>query len=72
MKAFIGLILAFSIGFACRFFDIPVPSPNRLIGALLVLAITLGYLFADRVLSPRSGPAKTIDTVSVSKESDKN
>lgn len=50
MKTAIGLALAFSIGAACRAFDVPVPSPPRLVGALLVLAITLGYLAADRLL----------------------
>ena len=66
MKTVVGLLVAFALGAVCRVFDIPVPSPPKLIGALLVLAITLGYLAADRVLSPpadaavadtQSGPA---------------
>lgn len=59
-KAFIGLAMAFLIGAGCRWFDIPVPSPPRLLGAFLVLAITGGYLLTDRILERpdhRSGNA---------------
>ena len=49
-KSAIGLFLAFAIGVGCRLFDIPVPSPPKLMGALLVLSITVGYLAADRLL----------------------
>ena len=49
-KNVIGLLLGLAIGAGCRIFDVPVPSPQRLIGALLVLSITVGYLAADRVL----------------------
>jgi XapX domain-containing protein len=31
------------IGAGCRFFDIPSPAPPRLIGALLLVAMTLGF-----------------------------
>ena len=31
------------IGAACRFFDIPVPGPPKLVSALLVVAMTVGY-----------------------------
>lgn len=53
LKTLIGFALAFALGAACRWIDIPVPAPNRLIGALLVLAVTLGYLAADRVIVPQ-------------------
>jgi XapX domain-containing protein len=49
-KSIIGLLLAFALGATCRAFDVPVPSPPKLMGALLVLAITAGYLSADRLL----------------------
>lgn len=52
LKTVIGVALAFGLGAACRWIDIPVPAPNRLIGAVLVLAVTLGYLAADRALPP--------------------
>jgi len=51
MKVLIGFILAFGIGAACRGFDIPLPAPPRVVGALLVVAITVGFLATDYVLS---------------------
>lgn len=59
LKTVLGVALAFALGAACRWIDIPVPAPNRLIGAVLVLAVTLGYLAADRALPPLDGPAQT-------------
>ncbi len=40
----LGLTLCAGIGAACRWFDVPVPAPPALAGALLVLAMTLGYI----------------------------
>jgi XapX domain-containing protein len=53
-KVVVGLVLGLVIGAACRFFDIPVPSPPKLVGALLVLSMTIGYVTADRLLGPRT------------------
>ena len=50
--AIIGLVLGLVVGAGCRFFDIPSPAPPRLIGAGLLLAMTLGFVAADRVLPP--------------------
>jgi XapX domain-containing protein len=50
MKAVLGLALAFAIGFACRAFDIPSPAPPVLVGAMLVVAMTSGYLLVDRYM----------------------
>ena len=47
--ALLGILLGFVIGVACRWFDIPLPSPPNMIGALLVVAMTLGFLTADYV-----------------------
>jgi XapX domain-containing protein len=51
MKSLVGLALAFAIGVACRAFGIPSPAPPVLVGALLVVAMTSGYLLVDRLLS---------------------
>jgi XapX domain-containing protein len=48
MKGIIGLVLAFAIGFACRAFGIPSPAPPLILGALLVMAMTVGYIATDR------------------------
>jgi XapX domain-containing protein len=53
MKLLIALIISFSIGAVCRYFEIPVPSPPMIPGALLVLAMTVGYTVSDRVLGPK-------------------
>jgi XapX domain-containing protein len=50
--AIIGLVLGLVIGAGCRYFDIPSPAPPRLIGACLLLAMTLGFVTADRILPP--------------------
>jgi XapX domain-containing protein len=50
-KSILGLALAFAIGFACRAFEIPSPAPPILVGALLVVAMTVGYLLVDRVMA---------------------
>ena len=42
-----GLVLALLIGLGCRLLDIPLPAPPKLQGALLVVAMTLGFLVAD-------------------------
>jgi XapX domain-containing protein len=47
-----GLCLGLLVGAGCRWFDIPSPAPPRLIGAALLLAMTLGFVAADRVLGP--------------------
>jgi XapX domain-containing protein len=59
VKVLIGLFVAFLIGAGCRFFDIPVPSPPVLPGALLVVAMTLGYTSTDRLLSGARHAATT-------------
>ena len=52
VKSLLGLTLAFAIGFACRAFGIPSPAPPVLVGALLVVAMTTGYLIMDRLMVP--------------------
>lgn len=52
VSAAVGLCLGLLIGAACRWFDIPSPAPPRLIGAALLLSMTLGFVAADHVLGP--------------------
>jgi XapX domain-containing protein len=47
----IGIAMAFGIGVFCRWFDIPSPAPPKLVGALLVVAMTVGFLVTDRLLA---------------------
>lgn len=53
LKFFAGVLLGFAIGFGCRWMGIPVPAPPVLMGALLVVAMTLGYVVADRFMARR-------------------
>jgi len=58
-KIAIGFVLSFIIGAGCRFFDIPAASPPVIPGALIVLAMTLGYSSMDRFMTRRNQPATT-------------
>jgi len=55
----IGFVLSFVIGAGCRYFDIPAASPPVIPGALIVLAMTLGYSSMDRVMTRRNQTAIT-------------
>lgn len=51
-----GYLLAFTIGVACRLLNIPLPAPTAMLGAIIVLAITLGYQSADRLFAEQQKP----------------
>ncbi len=53
MKIALGFVLAFAIGVVCRVAFIPVPAPQAMIGAFVVLAMTLGYICTDRLVARR-------------------
>src|SRR3546814_20468538 len=55
ISASIGLILGCLIGAGCRSFDLPLPAPPRLVGALLVVPRPLGVLGAA-IPFPHSRP----------------
>lgn len=52
MKAALGLLLAPVIGVASRVPGIPLSAPPRIVGALLVVFMTLGFPGADLALAP--------------------
>jgi len=60
LKILIGLVLSFVIGAGCRYFDIPAASPPVIPGALIVLAMTLGYTSMDRLVANKN--PKTVAT----------
>jgi XapX domain-containing protein len=55
IAALVGLLLGFLIGVGCRWFDLPLPAPPRIVGALLVVFMTLGFLGADLALAQLGG-----------------
>lgn len=48
-----GIVLAFAIGVACRLSGVPLPAPPVLTGALLVVAMSGGYVLMDRLSAKR-------------------
>jgi XapX domain-containing protein len=59
IKIAVGFVLSFIIGAGCRYFDIPAASPPVIPGALIVLAMTLGYSSMDRAMVRRNQAATT-------------
>ena len=51
MTALMGIGLGLAIGAACRWWDLPLPAPPKLTGAMLVVFMTLGFLATDTVLA---------------------
>jgi XapX domain-containing protein len=50
----LALALGLGIGLGCRWFDLPLPAPPRLVGALLVVAMTLGFMGMDMAMGSTS------------------
>ncbi len=42
LKIILGLVLGLCIGIACRKFDVPLPAPPSIVGALIIVSMTLG------------------------------
>ena len=59
MKLLVGIVVSFAVGVGCRYFDIPVPSPPVIPGALLVLAMTIGYSSTNTLLNRKGSLATT-------------
>jgi len=60
IKIILGFVLALLIGAGCRWFDIPVPSPPKILGAMLVVAMAVGYTVTDKLIASKftaKGPA---------------
>ncbi len=49
MRFLLGLLLALGVGVLCRLFELPLPAPLALTGAVLVLAMSAGYDLVDRL-----------------------
>ena len=53
MRIALGFLLAFGIGVVCCVAGVPLPAPPVLIGALLVVAMSTGYVLTDRIARHR-------------------
>ncbi|MFO7645269.1 MAG: DUF1427 family protein [Desulfosarcina sp.] len=54
IASILGILLGLIIGAACRWIDIPLPAPPKLVGALLVVAMTVGFVATDTMLTRHS------------------
>ena len=54
LESLFGILLGLAIGAGCRWLDIPLPAPPRMVGALLVVAMTLGFVGTDWWLAQAS------------------
>ncbi|MDE1976374.1 MAG: DUF1427 family protein [Elusimicrobia bacterium] len=64
MRIAVGLVLSFIIGFSCRWFELPAPSPPEIFGVLLVVAMTLGYVAAGSFIHKKPAPQAPPQAVS--------
>ncbi|WP_299164181.1 DUF1427 family protein [Accumulibacter sp.] len=55
MDSALGIFMGLMIGAGCRWFDIPLPAPPKLVGALLVVAMTLGFIGATWMIEGIAG-----------------
>lgn len=50
MKILLGFLVAFGIGVFCRVAKIPSPAPQAIVGGLLVVTMSVGYVVANRMI----------------------
>jgi XapX domain-containing protein len=60
MKILIAFIVAFAIGAASRGTGVPSLAPQAIIGALLIVAMSTGYVSADRLLKRSDAPSPAV------------
>ena len=60
MRIIIAFIVAFGIGAASRWTGVPSLAPQAIVGALLIVAMSTGYVSADRLLKRISSPSVTV------------
>ena len=58
MRILIAFIVAFGIGAASRWTGVPSLAPQAIVGALLIVAMSTGYVSADRLL--KRNPSVTV------------
>ncbi len=54
MKIAFGMLVAIGLGVFCRFFDIPLPGPPAIMGAVMAIAMASGYTATDYLLTRRN------------------
>jgi XapX domain-containing protein len=49
LQAVAGIVIGLTVGAFCRVFDIPSPAPPRIVGAVILIAMTLGFISAGQL-----------------------
>lgn len=49
-EGLLGILVALALGAVIRLLRLPIPAPPTIVGALMVLGLTLGYLGAGYLL----------------------
>ncbi|HVC61315.1 MAG TPA: DUF1427 family protein [Acetobacteraceae bacterium] len=49
LQFIVGIAVGFAVGVVCRWLDIPSPAPPRIIGAVILIAMTLGFIAGGRI-----------------------
>ena len=57
-RTFLGVV----VGARCRWFDVPLPGPPKLVGAFLIVPITFGYLATDKLIATKF-PSKDLTLI---------
>lgn len=60
MRILIAFIVAFVIGAASRWTGVPSLAPQAIVGALLIVAMSTGYVSADHLLKRNPSPSVTL------------
>jgi hypothetical protein len=60
IKWIAAFVVAVAVGFACGYFEVPAPAPPTIVGALLVVAMSVGYMAGSKVRG--SGKAAAVET----------
>jgi XapX domain-containing protein len=60
MRILIAFIVAFGIGAGSRWTGVPSLAPQAITGALLIIAMSTGYVSADRLLKRTSSPSVAV------------
>lgn len=60
MKILIAFLVAFGIGAGSRWTGVPSLAPQAIVGALLIVAMSTGYVAADRLLKRTRSTAVTV------------
>lgn len=67
MKYALGLAIAFGMGALCRWLDLPAPAPPKILGVLIIVAMTVGYVTANALLPPLPSSPVPADATRVEK-----